>query len=515
MYLNNLSNNRRIAKNTIFLYFRTILIMLVSLYTSRVVLNELGIEDFGIYNAVGGFVLMFSVLTGALSNAISRFITFGIGKSDKSYIEKVFCTSINILFLLSIIILILCELAGVWFLNNRMNIPIDRMTGAHWVLQCSLITFIINLLSIPYNACIIAYEHMQAFAYISILDAILKLSVVFILPLFGQDKLIVYSILLVFVALIVRLAYSFYCSKHFTECKYKYIYDKEVFRELFSFSGWNFLTNAVSILNSQGVNILMNLYFGVIINSARGIASQVEGAIWQFVSSFTTAINPQITKCYAKNELARMNSLICTGTKFSFFLLLLFVMPILCETQFLLGVWLKNIPDLTVLFVQLSIIGLLINSLGNPGYIACMATGNIKMYAIWISMVGSLAFFLTWGAYSLGYCPESAYWIYISVYIFVLFTRLVIMRDIIKFPIKTFLREVLFRVILVFFLSLILPFVVIMHIEPSIYRCILSILASSVSCCLMIYLVGFNTRERWLINSKVAVFWKKVLIKIK
>ena len=268
--MKNISNNKQIAQNTIFLYFRTILIMLVTLYTSRVVLNTLGVEDFGVYNAVGGVVAMFAVISGALSNAISRYITYGIGKGDKENLKIVFCTSVNIQIIIAIIIFILCEFVGLWFLNSKMNVPDSRLVAANWVLHCSLLTFVINLISVPYNACIIAHEHMNAYAYISIFDAILKLIVAFLLIISPVDKLIVYSILLLLSALGVRLLYGLYCGRHYEECRYMPIYDKHLFKEMMGFAGWNFFGNATSILNSQGINLLINVFFGVVANSARG-----------------------------------------------------------------------------------------------------------------------------------------------------------------------------------------------------------------------------------------------------
>lgn len=396
------SDNKRIAKNTLFLYFRTILIMLVTLYTSRVVLNTLGIEDFGVYNAVGGVVSMFAVITGALTNAISRYVTYEIGKGDTNKLKQVFCTSVNIQIAISVIIFILCELAGLWFLNSKMNIPSDRILAANWVLHCSLLTFVVNLISVPYNACIIAHERMNAYAYISIIDAILKLSVAYLLIISPIDKLIAYSVLLLVAALGVRLLYGFYCGRNFQECKYKFKYDRQLFNEMLGFAGWNFFGNATSILNSQGVNLLINIFFGVIANSARGIASQVDAAVNQFVVTFSTAVNPQIIKSYAQNDKNRMFYLVCKGAKFSFLLLLFFAIPIMIESDKILELWLKNVPEGAPLFVRLSLIGAMIATIGNTGYTACMATGKIKAYSIWITLVGSLVFFLTWIAYTRG-----------------------------------------------------------------------------------------------------------------
>ena len=370
-------NNRRIAKNTLFLYFRTILIMLVTLYTSRVVLNMLGVEDYGVYTAVGGVVSLFAVISGAMSNAVSRFITYGIGKGNSDQLNNIFTTSVNVQILTSVIILLLGETLGVWFVNSKMNIPYDRMAPANWVLHCSLITFVINLISVPYNACIIAYEHMKAYAYISIIDAILKLGVAFMLVVSPVDKLIAYSILLVIASLGVRLMYGLYCRRHFPECRYHFRFDKNLFREMFGFAGWNFFGNATSILNLQGVNVLINIFFGVIANSARGIASQGEAAVNQLVLTFSTAVNPQITKSYALGDKDRMFYLICKGAKFAYFLLLIFALPLIFEADAVLKIWLVDVPENSAMFMRLSIVGSMITILGNSGYTACLATGNI------------------------------------------------------------------------------------------------------------------------------------------
>ena len=325
------SNNKRIAKNTLLLYVRTLFIMLVTLYTSRVVLNTLGVTDYGIYNVVGGVVMMFSVISGSLSSSISRFITYELGHGDFDRLKRIFSTSINIQIGISLVILVLAELFGVWFLNTKMNIPAERLSAANWVLQCSLLSFIINLISVPYNACIIAHERMSAFAYISILEAVLKLAVVYMLLVSPYDKLVTYAILLVIVALLIRLTYGQYCRRHFEESRYQFVYDKPLVKEMTSFAGWSFFGNSAYMLNVQGVDMLINIFFGVTLNAARGVATQVQNAVMQFVNNFAVAVNPQITKSYAAGEREYMNKLVCRGARFSYFLLLIFVVPLVCE----------------------------------------------------------------------------------------------------------------------------------------------------------------------------------------
>ena len=411
-----MGNNHIIVKNTILLYFRTLLILLVSLYTSRVVLNVLGVEDYGIYNAVGGVVAMFSIISGALSTAISRFLTYELGKNNTERLSTIFCTSVNVLLIISFIILVLGEVCGVWFLNTKMNIPESRILAANWVLQSALLSFIVSLGSAPYSACIIAHERMQAFAYISIFEALLKLGVVYLLSLSPFDHLISYAILLALASIIIRLLYFFYCRRVFSECTYHFIYDKKASRELLGFTGWNFMTNGIMVFNTQGVSILVNLYFGVAMNAARGIATQVEGAVFNFVASFMTSINPQIIKSYAAGDKERMFMLVCRGAKFMFFLLFILALPIIMEADIILKLWLKNPPEYSPTFVRLSLIALMANIIGNTAYTACQATGKIKWYSIYVTTVGSLSFLITWFVYWLGAPVESTYVVFFIIF---------------------------------------------------------------------------------------------------
>ena len=502
-------DNKRIAKNTFLLYLRTILVMFVALYTSRVVLNTLGIEDYGVYTAVGGVVSMFSVISGALTNAISRFITFDLGKGNIERLSVTFATSINIQIVISIIIFLLCEIFGVWFLNAKMNIPLNRMGAANWVLQCSLITFVINLISVPYNAAIVAHEHMGAFAYISIVETVLKLVIVYLLVISGFDKLITYAILLVAVSIIIRVTYGIYCNRHFKECKYRFVYDSSLFRKMLAFSGWNFLSNSAYVFNNQGVNMLINIFFGVVMNSARGIASQVENIIFQFVNNFTMAINPQITKSYAQGDRKRLFYLIDKGARFSFFLLLFFSLPVMFEAEYLLTLWLKIVPEKTAMFLVLSFIGAMISVLGNTGYTACMATGNIKKYTLGISSLGALVFCLSWIAYVLGAPVESTYIVFIIVYAVIQVVRLIIMKELLGYPPTQFFREVICRIIPPCFLSCILPAAIVSCIPTSFLRLLITTTASLVTCTVSIYYTGLTKSERrYLVNRLEPLIYR-------
>lgn len=497
------ANNKRIAKNTLFLYFRTILVMAVSLYTSRVVLDTLGVTDYGIYNVVGGVVAMFGLISTSLSNAISRFITFELGHGDKDKLQKIFSTSINIQLGISLVVLLLGETLGLWFLNYRMNIPAERVYAANWVLHCSLLTFAINLVSIPYNATIVAHERMSAFAYISILEVVLRLAVVYPLYISQWDKLIVYSVLLVVVAACIRLIYGVYCNRHFEEAKYRIVHERGVVREMVSFAGWNSLTSAAALFNTQGLNILINLFFNVTVNAARGIATLVEGALMQFVSNFMTAMSPQITKLYASGRMAEMNRLVIRGAKFSFLLALMICLPVIMETEFALRLWLVEVPEHSVAFVRLAIVATMIERLGYTGYTACMATGNIRRYVLWITAVGGLVFPLTYLAYSMGAIAEMAYVIYIGVYMGVVSVRLWIMKGLLHFPVWDFVREVVFRILPVSLTSVVLPLTVIHFMPQSFMRFVLSVASSILSVLAGTYLFGLTRNERKKLVTKM------------
>lgn len=490
------ANNRRIAKNTLLLYFRTFLIMLITLYTSRVVLHVLGVEDYGIYNVVGGVVAMFSVISGSLSAAISRFITFELGKGNAERLKRIFSTSVNIQLGISLLVFAVGEVVGVWFLNHKMNIPPERLLAANWVLHCSLLSFVINLISIPYNACIIAHERMKAFAYVSILEASLKLGIVYLLLVSPFDKLSTYAVLLVVVALLVRLAYGIYCKRQFAECTYHFIYDKGIVKEMTGFAMWNFFGNTAYIFNTQGVNILINVYFGVTVNAARGIATQVEGAVMQFVGNFTTAVNPQITKSYAADDKAYMFRLVCMGAKYAYFLLLLFVVPIVLEADTILALWLKVVPDYAPLFLRLSLFGSLVFLLGNTMYTAAAATGKIRRYQFWVTIVGCLVFPLTWLAYKAGNPVYVTYLVYIGIYLALVFVRLYILKGLLGFPVMTFIREVMLRLLLVTPFAFLIPWTVAYYVEPSFGRLLLTCILSFFSTCICIYFGGLKSAER-------------------
>lgn len=504
-------NNKRIAKNTLLLYVRMLFTMAVSLFTSRVILNTLGVEDYGINNVVGGIVTMFSVLSGSLSSSISRFITFELGKGNIERLKTIFSTGVNIQLGMSVLIIIIAEAVGIWFLNTKMNIPTDRMVAANWVFQCAILTFVLNLLSVPYNAAIIAHEKMSAFAYISVVEVSLKLIFVYMLMISPFDRLETYAVLLLLVGAVIRFIYGYYCKRHFEECTYHFVFDKPVLKEMTGFAGWNFLGNGAYMLNTQGVNILMNLYFGVAVNAARGIATQVDAALKQFVNNFTTAVNPQITKSYAQGDLDYMHKLVCRSAKFSAFLMMFFAVPIILETNTILTIWLKTVPDYAVIFLQWIIISSFMDTvLANSLVTSMFATGKIKRYQIIVTTVGCWVFPLSWIAFKLGFEPQVGYILYFIIYTILLFVRLYLLKDMVKLPVMMYIREVLYKLAPIIVVGFSIPGILILTMDAGWLRlilvCLLSVLVTAAS----EYFIGLSNKEKNFVAEKIKLVIGKI-----
>lgn len=504
------SNNKRIAKNTMMLYVRMLFIMVVTLYTSRIILNILGVEDYGIYTVIGGIVALFSVFSSSLSAAISRFITYELGKGDEGDLKKIFSTAVIIQIALAIFICLLMEIGGVWFLNNRMNIPVERIGAANWVLQSSIFTFMVNLVSVPYNAAIIAHERMKAFAFISILDVILKLLAVFTLYFGEVDKLIIYALQLSVIALITRLVYGFYCNKKFKECRFVFIYDRKIFKQMVQFAGWNIIGASSGILRDQGVNVLLNIFGSPVINAARGIAMQVYAAASSFAGSFITALNPQITKSFASNDRAYSMKLVFQGARFSFYLMLILSLPILMETHSVLSLWLGVIPEYSVTFVRLMLICVMTESISFTMVTLMLATGKIRNYQIIVGGCQMLNFPLSYIALKLGYPPEVTLIIAIVIAFCCLLLRLYMLHNMVGLSVISFFRNVFLNIFSVGVASFLLPFFLLQIMEDSWGRfwiicfiCLLSTLCS-------IFFVGCSQNERIFILEKVQKFKFKI-----
>ena len=507
---NTTENNKRIAKNTLLLYVRMLFMMAVSLYTSRVVLNALGVEDFGIYNVVGGVVAMFTVLSGSLSAAISRFITYELGKRNQENLNKIFSSAITIQLGLAGIIILLAETVGIWFLNVKMNIPEIRMEAANWVFQFSILTFAINLISVPYNASIIAHEKMSAFAYISILEAIGKLAIAYLIVVSPIDKLIFYAILMCIVALIVRFTYGNYCKRHFSECTYHFIWDKQLLKQMFGFAGWNFIGASSAVLRDQGGNVVINLFCGPTVNAARGIAFQVNTAVNQFVANFMTALNPQITKSYAVGNKEYMMTLLFQGARLSFYMLLLLSLPILVNTHYILELWLKIVPEHAVLFVQLVLIFAMSESISQPLITAMLATGKIRNYQIIVGGLQMMNLPISYLLLRLGFFPEIVIIVAICISQCCLAARLVLLRGMIGISIRKYLQKVYFNILTVSAISIVLPLISTQYIDETFIGFIIVSLIAVVCTIISIYFIGCNRQERQSIHQKLDTIRTKI-----
>lgn len=380
-------DKRRIAKNTLLLYARMFLMILIGLYTSRVILKALGISDYGVYNVVGGMVSMFAFLNSAMVAASQRFISYELGCGDKERLNLVFCTSINIHAIIAVVIFILAETIGLWFVNTQLVIDPDRMVAANWVYQFSVLTFMVTVVSVPYNSCIVAHEHMKAFAYIGIVDACLRLGAVFLLLAFPYDKLIFYAFGVLAVSVVVRIFYGFYCKRNFEECTYRFIVDRRLLKRMFSFAGWSVLGNLGFSFKDQGSNIILNLFYGTSINAARGIAMQVSGLVSTFSSNFSMALFPQITKQYASGNVESCLSLVYSGARYTFYLLALVSIPFLINVDYVLKLWLGTVPEYTSIFLIISMVVSILYTVTGTVTTALQAAGEIKWFQIGICVI--------------------------------------------------------------------------------------------------------------------------------
>lgn len=452
------SNKKRVAKNTLFLYFRMILIMVVSLYTSRVILAQLGIRDYGINNVVGGVVSMFAFLNSSMATATQRFLTYALGKGDGDRLRKTFAASMNIHIFIALVIVLLAETIGLWFVNAKLVIPQDRMFAANVVYQFSILSFCVNIIQVPYDAVLIAHEKMSIYAYISILETILKLVIVYMLSISPFDKLITYSILFFAVTLFIRFTYQIYCKKHYAESKFMLFWDKDLYRQMSGFAGWNLFGSLAWLCRNQGLNIILNLFFGPVVNAARGVANQVSGAVMNFISNFQTALNPQITKEYAVGQIKEMEKLAYLGIKFSYIILFMLAFPLMLNIQFVLGIWLVKVPEWTSIFVILTLVDSLVGNLfGVPLMTSLSATGNIRNYQIVVSSIILCILPVGYVALSLGAGPTSVFYVCIIFNFISGFVRFLFCRKQIGYSLKKLVKEVILPVLCMTIVAIPLP----------------------------------------------------------
>lgn len=506
--LNTLENGR-IAKNTLLLYTRMFVMILISLYTSRIVLQKLGVNDYGIYNLVGGLVTSFSVISDSLSTACSRFLNFEMGRCNTQKLRSIISTSFNIQLYLSVLVVVLVEIVGVWFLNNKLTIPHTRLHAANWILQLSMLIYILRLIMVPLNAMIISHEKMGVYAYFSIIEAILQLLILYLLSITTYDRLITYGVLMLGVTFIVFVFYLVYCLKHFEECCYSPRIQSQLMKEMFGFASWNFIGATSQVLRNQGIDVVVNVFFGVAMNAARGIASQVNTALTKFSSSFMSAINPQITKSYAQQNFGRFKSLVYKGSRISFYLLLFLSVPLLCEMDMILKIWLDIVPNEAVIFSRLQIILALLMSLSSTLITAMLSTGNIRRYQISVGILSVLSFPIAWCVLKLG-APVYTTYIVIIVFEFIcLFVRLKNLQRLTGLQVYDYFKTVLMNILEVSTLSFISPIICVLCLPESISRMFLTISVSFVGTIIAIYLVGLNKQEKEFIASQINVFFKR------
>lgn len=503
------NNNKRIAKNTLMLYFRMFFIMAVSLYTSRVVLKTLGVEDFGIYNVVGGIVAMMGILNGAMSVSTQRYLTFELGKGDMVRLKQVFSTCFLIYLLLSGIFLVLAETVGLWFLNNKLVIPEERMVAANWVYQFSIISSINSLMSNPYNAVLIAREKMSIYAYIGILEVVLKLVIVYLIIIAPFDHLVAYGAFFFLMSLIVTMVYRIYCIRNYEESRFKYYWDKKLFQQLLAYSGWNLFGSMAGMVKGQGLNILLNMFFSASVNASRGIAYQINTAITQFFNNFYTAVRPQITKYYAQGDLDNMFKLVFRSSKFSYYLIYLLSLPIIIEAPSIIQLWLGQLPDYVVSFTRMIVLISAVDSMASPLMTACHSTGKIQLYQ---SVVGTLIIlnvpisycFLKYG----GCSPNVVFVTSLLISIITLLLRVWIVKYLIKsFPAWQYIYKVFGLSIIISILAAILPLTMHVLLPSSFVNMVLVIMASVLSTITSIYFLGITSGEK---KAIMGIIKKKI-----
>lgn len=499
------SSNKRLAKNTIFLYIRTFVLLIIGVFTSRITLQALGVDNYGIVNVVSGFVAMFSLISGSLTAACQRFITFELGR-EESDVHGVFNTSVIVHLVLSVFVVIIAETIGLYFVNHKLNLPESEFYAIQWVYQCSIISFILSLINIPYNAIIIAHEKMRVFAYISLLEGVLKLLIVIALLYINSDKLILYSILGLCASIIIRLTFQFYCRKVFRDLvKVNFAFKPALMRKIFGFAGWSFIGNTATILSNQGVNMILNIFCGVVVNAARGIAVMIENVVNNFVYNFTTALNPQITKSYAANEVTRFEKLIEMGMRYSFYLMIIIVIPIIIVCNDILHVWFSVVPEYTTSFVQLTLINALVIAIGSPFLTALLATGKIRLYQI---IVGGITLLNLPGSYlllKLNFSPTSTYLLLITISFSSFLIRLFFVRKYANVRIRKIAKSVLLKLFPVGLLSFIFSYLLSIFIQ---HHNILGLALFAIASCLVtmvtIYGLGLGKEDQKKVNNFVC-----------
>lgn len=499
-----MSDNKRIAKNTILLYGRLLIVMAISLYISRAALHLLGETDFGIYNLIAGFVVLFSFISNAMTVSTQRFITYNLGLGDKGDPHKVFCIAVMGHLAVSFIVLLLAESIGLWFVITQLNIPVERSSASMYVYQFAVITIIFNIISIPYQSSIIAEERMDLYAYISLTDIFLKLVVVLLIPYCSFDKLVYYSFSYLTVSFIIFLLYRFICRKRFLFARFSFIWDKKAFVEQMSFSGWYLFGGVAYVGSRYGANVLLNIFWGVTTNAAFAIANQVRNAVNSFVSSFQSAFNPQLVKSYASEDYDDLLVLLYRSSRFSYFLYSIFAIPIFIFCDDVLSLWLVEVPNYTLVFTRLVIISVALEVFSNPLLTVIGATGDVKRYQSWISAIVISALPVMYIFLKLGYNPYIVFLIDIIANSIALWYRFFYIKKKIQFSLKKYVKDVVWPCLISSVVSIIL-LLFIFQIRLDGYWNLLKFLTGIFVCCMSIITLGLSASERITIYQAVKV----------
>lgn len=495
-------DNKRIAKNTFFLYLRMLVVLALSLYTTRVVLNVLGVVDYGIYNVVCGFVSMFAFLNNSLANGTQRFYNFKLGEGRKDEISLVFSTSLLIQIILSVILFLLLETFGLWYINNKMVIPEERIVAAYWVFHCSVVSLVFVVLQVPYSAALLAFEKMDYFAIVSILDAILKLGIVLTIPFVKVDNLILYGVLMLILSIVNYLLYFVYCRQNLrAETKILWCRkDRTLLREMTSFSGWNIFGTFAYMVKDQGLNILLNSFFGPIVNAARGIAMQINSALQGFSTNIVAAIRPQLVQSYSSGNITRVAKMMFSMSRLIFLMLFVLSLPIMIELPYILKLWLHGtIPEYTVIFAELIIVNMIITSMNTPLSQVVHATGSMKNYQIGTSLVICSILPISYLFLKLGYPPTSVFLVSIVISVVNQIVCLFLLKQVFSFSIMMYLREVIFPCLILAVITPIVPSFIHNSISESIGRLFLVIIASIVISLFFAYFIFFKKEEKVLL----------------
>ena len=502
-------SSSRLMKNTILLYFRMALLMCINLYTSRIVLEALGVEDFGIYNVVGGIVIMLGFINDSMSVSTRRFLSYELGTGNMKRLHEVFVTSMNIHLIISLVIVILSETIGLWFVLEKMIIPPERITAALWCYQVSVFTAVIDILSYPYISAIVAHEKMKSFAFIAILDAILKLLLVYLLLFFNYDRLIFYALLYAGEKVLIRMVYNIYCVKTFEECKYKWLFKKDLFKEMAIFAGWNMWGNLAYVCYTQGLNMMLNVFFGSVVNAARGVAVQVQGTVGNFANNFQMAINPQITKTYASGKLKDTHQLIYRGSRFTFCLMLILCLPLIVETPMILSIWLKEVPEGSVVFLRLLLVIVLVQKCTSPLATAVSSTGQIKRYETMVN--GLMLFILPIGYLVLkfGGAPWTVFVVYLIIAILSFVVNLYIALPMMELRLIDYVRYAIKPCAVVMVLSMVVPTIMHLLVIPGMVISCLNIVFTVIATTTICFMFGLDAEERSVFTSKITKITRK------